>query len=85
MIMSEIKTDDSIKWSMCQNYHKQNLKANEKLGGKYAGYLQKGLSVIKKILLVKIKSVYLHIKWINDINRKFTREKIKIANKHIKS
>ena len=41
---------------MCQNYHKQNLKANEKLGGKYAGYLQKGLSVIKKILLVKIKS-----------------------------
>lgn len=64
--MSEIKTDDSIKWSICQNYHKQNLKVNEKLGGKYAGYLQKGLSVIKKILLVKIKkciSSYKMNKW----------------------
>ena len=77
MIMSEIKTDDSIKWSMCQNYYKQNLKANEKLGGKYAGYLQKGLSVIIKILLLKIKSIYLHIKWINDITGNLQEKKLK--------
>lgn len=59
--MSEIKTDDSIKWSICQNYHKQNLKVNEKLGGKYAGYLQKGLRSVIKNFVSQNKKVYIFI------------------------